>query len=320
MPDRTDELISALGTSTLTWSDGFALALSERLNRMVVFGVPAAESTAVDAAHADPDAYLQTNFVLPELCKEECLLALPGVLAPSIYALLTDSPLSKEPEPLGDEEMTKISEAMAGAIQGLAQALTNLRGVEITADVHQTTIGQLTLPTAFATEDSALVLSLPFTAQEDIDSTLRIYLTPKAAAALSGLPEEEEGAAVEGGVSNSPFDFLGMTDESFGMPLEEPQSALGLDDSESRGIDLIMDIPLNVTVELGRMRMLIRDVLSLNTGSIVELEKVAGEPVDLLVNGCLVAKGEVVVIDDNFGIRVTEIVGHAERLATLAKR
>ncbi len=80
------------------------------------------------------------------------------------------------------------------------------------------------------------------------------------------------------------------------------------------GLDLIMDVPLRVTVELGRTRMQIRDVLELGKGSVVELDKLAGEPVDLLVNGKLIARGEVVVIDENFGIRVTDIVSPAERV------
>ena len=67
-------------------------------------------------------------------------------------------------------------------------------------------------------------------------------------------------------------------------------------------------------MELGRVRMLIRDVLELSTGSVIELDRIAGEPVDLLVNGRLVAKGEVVVIEDNFGIRITEIIQPGERL------
>ena len=80
------------------------------------------------------------------------------------------------------------------------------------------------------------------------------------------------------------------------------------------GLDLIMDVPLRVTVELGRTRMQIREVLELGKGSVVELDKLAGEPVDLLVNGKLVARGEVVVIEENFGIRVTDIVSPAERV------
>lgn len=82
-------------------------------------------------------------------------------------------------------------------------------------------------------------------------------------------------------------------------------------------INLIMDVPLQVTVELGRTRKLIRDILELGPGSVVELDKLAGEPVDILVNGKLIAKGEVVVIDENFGVRVTEIISPIERASHL---
>jgi flagellar motor switch protein FliN/FliY len=82
-------------------------------------------------------------------------------------------------------------------------------------------------------------------------------------------------------------------------------------------IGLLMDVPLQVTVELGRTRKLIRDILELAPGSIIELDKLAGEPVDILVNSKLIAKGEVVVIDDNFGVRITEIVSPLERTYTL---
>lgn len=79
------------------------------------------------------------------------------------------------------------------------------------------------------------------------------------------------------------------------------------------GMDLILDVALKVTVELGRTRLPIRDILDLGKGSVVELDKLAGEPVDMLVNGKLIAKGEVVVIDESFGIRLTEIVSPQER-------
>ena len=79
------------------------------------------------------------------------------------------------------------------------------------------------------------------------------------------------------------------------------------------GLGRVRDIPLEVTVELGRTRLLIRDILDLSPGAIIELDKVAGEPVDLFANGMLVARGEVIVIDDNFGVRVTEIITAADR-------
>ncbi|MFC4768795.1 flagellar motor switch phosphatase FliY [Effusibacillus consociatus] len=82
-------------------------------------------------------------------------------------------------------------------------------------------------------------------------------------------------------------------------------------------LNLLLDIPLQVTVELGRTRKQIREILELGPGSILELDKLAGEPVDILVNNKLIAKGEVVVIDENFGVRVTDIITPAERITKL---
>lgn len=84
-----------------------------------------------------------------------------------------------------------------------------------------------------------------------------------------------------------------------------------------QNLDMLMDIPLSVTVELGRTNCSVKEVLELSTGSIIELDKLAGEPVDILVNQRVVAKGEVVVIDENFGVRVTDILSQAERISKL---
>lgn len=83
---------------------------------------------------------------------------------------------------------------------------------------------------------------------------------------------------------------------------------------EKKNISLIMDVPLEVTVELGRTHRLIRDILAFGPGSIIELDKLAGEPVDILVNGKPIAKGEVVVIDESFGVRITDIIHPSKRL------
>lgn len=79
------------------------------------------------------------------------------------------------------------------------------------------------------------------------------------------------------------------------------------------GMDLIMDVQVQVAVELGRASLHVKEILGLGPGSVVELDKHAGEPVEVVVNGRLLARGEVVLIDENFGVRVTEIVGKAER-------
>lgn len=90
-----------------------------------------------------------------------------------------------------------------------------------------------------------------------------------------------------------------------------------LNKTEQRNLDNLLDIPLKVTVELGRTKRPIKEILELSTGSIVELDKLAGEPVDILVNQKLIAQGEVVVIDENFGVRVTDIISKTDRLMNL---
>lgn len=80
---------------------------------------------------------------------------------------------------------------------------------------------------------------------------------------------------------------------------------------------MLLDIPLSITVELGRTKRSVKEILELSAGSIIELDKLAGEPVDILVNQRIVAKGEVVVIEENFGVRVTDILSRAERINNL---
>ncbi len=82
-------------------------------------------------------------------------------------------------------------------------------------------------------------------------------------------------------------------------------------------IDLLLDVPLRISVELGKTTMSIRDVLALGPGSVVELDKMAGEPVDIVANDKLIARGEVVVVDENFGVRVTDIVTLEKRLNSI---
>jgi flagellar motor switch protein FliN/FliY len=84
-----------------------------------------------------------------------------------------------------------------------------------------------------------------------------------------------------------------------------------------RDMNFLLDIPLVVTVELGRTRMLIKDLLQLGQGSVVELDKLVGEPMDVLVNDKLIARGEVVVVNEKFGIRLTDIISPMERLKQL---
>ncbi|MEK5443122.1 MULTISPECIES: flagellar motor switch phosphatase FliY [unclassified Fredinandcohnia] len=93
--------------------------------------------------------------------------------------------------------------------------------------------------------------------------------------------------------------------------------SIHLQESESRNLNMLLDIPLQVTVELGRTKRSIKEILELSAGSIIELDKLAGEPVDVLVNGKLIAQGEVVVIEENFGVRITDIISQSDRIKKL---
>ena len=83
---------------------------------------------------------------------------------------------------------------------------------------------------------------------------------------------------------------------------------------EQKNLEFILDIPLQLTVELGRTKLLVRDVLQLNQGAVVELSKLAGEPLDVVVNSKLVARGEAVVVNDKFGIRLVDVISPNERM------
>jgi flagellar motor switch protein FliN/FliY len=84
-------------------------------------------------------------------------------------------------------------------------------------------------------------------------------------------------------------------------------------------IDLVLDIPVQLTVELGRTKIPIRNILQLAQGSVIELDGLTGEPMDVLVNGCLIAQGEVVVVNDRYGIRLTDIITPSERVRKLSR-
>ncbi|WP_019141178.1 flagellar motor switch protein FliN [Noviherbaspirillum massiliense] len=96
-------------------------------------------------------------------------------------------------------------------------------------------------------------------------------------------------------------------------------SAGSVNSGTHNDIDFILDIPVQLTVELGRTKIAIKNLLQLAQGSVVELDGLAGEPMDVLVNGCLIAQGEVVVVNDKFGIRLTDIVTPSERIRKLNK-
>lgn len=131
----------------------------------------------------------------------------------------------------------------------------------------------------------------------------------EAAAMMEAAIAEEKAAAAAAAVS-APL----PPPPANSVPLELPDFGRGGSEASEKGIDLINDVALNLKIELGRASMCIEDVLKLGEGSIVELDKLAGDPVDVFVNERLVARGEVLVLNDNFCVRVSEIVTNEEEV------
>lgn len=151
---------------------------------------------------------------------------------------------------------------------------------------------------------------------------------------------EDTSAEEPGETADEPTDLAAETagiDDIFGEEFDEPVSAAETSpveaspvqfdefgpsrktDGEGRQIEMLLDVELDVTVELGRKIMLVEEILRLGKGSVVELDKLAGEPVDILVNGKKLAEGEVVVVEDHFGVRLTNLINPRERIRSLGK-
>ena len=131
------------------------------------------------------------------------------------------------------------------------------------------------------------------------------------AAAMAEQAESEEG---ETDAESEAVEGLGDVHVA---ELDELSEDAPITQAEKKKLDTILDIPVTISMEVGRSQISIRNLLQLNQGSVVELDRVAGEPLDVLVNGTLIAHGEVVVVNDKFGIRLTDVISQIERIKKL---
>lgn len=128
----------------------------------------------------------------------------------------------------------------------------------------------------------------------------------------AAMAEQTSATSQPAAVVSSPLPGAGGA-----APIFEQFSGSNVLSNARNDIDMILDIPVQLTVELGRTKIAIKSLLQLAQGSVVELDGMAGEPMDVLVNGCLIAQGEVVVVNDKFGIRLTDIITPSERIRKL---
>ena len=129
----------------------------------------------------------------------------------------------------------------------------------------------------------------------------------------------EENSAAETTDAEAGDDWAAaLDDQNGGTPASFAELGAGSRDEDGRqNLDFLLDIPLEVTVELGRTKLMINNMLQLTQGSVIELSKTAGEPVEIYVNNKLLGKGEVIVVNERFGIRITEIISQADRIKNM---
>jgi flagellar motor switch protein FliN/FliY len=203
--------------------------------------------------------------------------------------------------PFKDEDVDALNEFGNQFMGSVCTMLGSHFGVSVSPAQAQTSVYDPDQP-PFALEGSALV-EAELTIEGFPDSIFRMLLSSALAAKLAG----SSAASGSDGNGSNPLSNLGGFDSSLARNLEDSPP----------NIQMLLDINLNVTIELGRTRLSIRKVLELGPGSIIELDRLAGEPVDLLVNDKVVAKGEVVVVDEYFGIRIISLVSPEERIKQL---
>jgi len=335
MPDLTAKQMGDLQGLLQRLCPSLAAALSEQIHSEVAFDLLDVRTVSLTELLARSEAVLQTLFTVTHPESSEGVFLIPEETARLFVDMMQGMSGGDPADPLSDSEVDIISAGMSGLVRGFSMGFGEFTGDHYEVESSSTHIGALTVPPVFALDGSAIEVQFAVTLPDALPLVLTGLFTNSL---MIEAGAAEDGVSSAGGAHLTEDDVAAMfsqvAGDDFGMPeahaptlggntgLSGPfgeMPARSSDLQPQRGLEMILDIPLDVTVELGRVRMLIRDVLELSTGSVIELDRVAGEPVDLLVNGRLVAKGEVVVIEDNFGIRITEIVSPAERVAGIGR-
>ncbi len=238
----------------------------------------------------------------------------------AVGAALAEKILGQAPgdRPLSEDELSNLALGITTFFGPLAEALGELAQGPVTVEASGEQWAAGPEPGGVLKSllgESTRVVRMEFATQFGgaAGPVLCFWPLPDARAFLSRIAPAGEPAPVPAAsVAAAPRPAREDVHEAEFQPLES-----GGVRQVPQNIDLLLDVPLVLTVELGRTEKQIREILALGPGSVIELDRLAGEAVDVLVNGKLIAKGEVVVVDENFGIRITDIVSRAERLSKL---
>ncbi len=301
MSTNTPEILNQLATLQNSIWQSISLSVSEATNQAINFGNP--------LTTVSPPSELVPELSQPFLVAQFSFASQPEnsqvfLITQDHFANLAQALIGVPVAVVDETVITETRPAIEAIVQGLCLAVGNLRNDTFAASGLTVRFQIFSFPPNLQSASEIIRTNVAITG-EDLSCTL-IWLTdPETSGVICGI----EPAADIDEPAPSPFDSVDSHAyrPSHGESHHDPNA----------GLDILMDIPLEISVELGRVKMQVRDVVDLGAGSIVEIDKAAGEPVDVLVNGRLVARGEVVVIEDNFGVRITEILSPYERLQRL---
>lgn len=304
-----------------------ATSLSGLLNQRVEITTPYVELTTKSKISEDhPAPCLTVEVSYTEGIDGANVLIIQQKDAKIIANLMMGGDGNPTEEELSEIDVSAVSEAMNQMMGGSATALSTIFGTMInisppitkTLDLSQTTINGV-----LSSEETVVKVAFRMVVGNLIDSVIMQLLpfnfVKDLVTRLSGESEEV----------SEPVKVISEPPKTEDKKVEESKTTIEYQQAQfseleqtpvqplNQNIGLIMDVPLEITVELGRTKKKIKDILSFGTGSIIELDKMAGEPVEILANGKVIAKGEVVVINENFGVRITSILTPIERVQKL---
>lgn len=297
MAQVSSDLLNRIGAVQNQIWQTVSLTMSEASGQSITFSSPLtiqATTTELYGEFGQPKLVLQFAFAgLPE---HASVVLLPQEAFADLATLIKGETVAE----LDDNLIADIRAPLEAIVQGMCVAVGNIINEPVVASGLSIRYQVFSFPPNLQAASDLVRANVAMTIGEETHSVMWL-LDADTAAMVVAMPHDEDE-------SNLPFPALGG---SSGGP-----SGHGVSE-EVGSLELLLDIPLDISVELGRVKMLVKDVIELGSGSIIEIDKSAGEAIDVLVNGRLVAKGEVVVIEDNFGVRITEILSPQDRLARL---
>jgi flagellar motor switch protein FliN len=300
------ELITKLGgLQSQIWGT-VSMIVSESANQMINFADALTVSTNTSELASElntPMLVISFSFAGASdraqvvLLKQDTFAGIAGLIK------------GEEADEVDDNLVVDVRPQLEAVVQGLCLAVGNLRdepivasGISIRYQIFQFPQNLQRAELLARTQVAISAGDVQGAAIWLMDGDTMEYITGDDGTAATAEDEESPFLQVQNGGGN-----VGTHAITGGHPQDD--GSLGI----------LLDIPLEISVELGRVKMVVRDILELGNGSIIEIDKAAGEPVDVMVNGRLVARGEVVVIEDNFGVRITEICNAMERLMRLGE-